>query len=88
MLYRIKMEVLDPENGHPFLESESSEVVECDGFVLMLTQGGNKGKVIIHDINTMDMANLIAGHDDVLRASIIAKALRDAHGIQFTREDK
>lgn len=82
MLYRIKMEVLDQENGHP-LPKSAQDGIECDGFVLMLKRGENVGKNIVFDVNTMDMANMIAGDDNVMAPAIIAKALRDAHDIQY-----
>lgn len=41
-------------------------------------KGEHKGSAILHDINMIDLACLIAGNDDLMEASIIAKALAEA----------
>lgn len=75
--YKIRIECTDAEEQQRF-DEELEGGVECDGFVLIAKKGEHKGSAILHDINMIDLACLIAGNDDLMEASIIAKALAEA----------
>ena len=76
--YRIRIECTDAEEQKRF-DEELEDGVECDGFALIANKGKTKGSAILHDISMIDLACLIAGNEDLMEASIIAKAMDEAH---------
>lgn len=73
--YRIKIEPIEGAEGAK-ISDELLEPIECDGFVIL----GNRGRTsvnIMHDINDIEIASIIAEDTDILGASIIAKAMRE-----------
>lgn len=74
--YRIKIEAIEGEEGAMICD-ELLEPIECDGFVIL----GDRGKRSVnvkHDINDIKIASIIAEDTDILGASAIAKAMREA----------
>lgn len=73
--YRIKVEVID-ESGEE-LDSEYTDGIECAGFVILgMDEGGCN--TALHHVTTLDIAKAIAGSDNMMAASVIAKGIRDA----------
>lgn len=75
-VYRIKLEVIDSENGEPIQEDDRE--IECDGFILLANQG-NGGKAIVHDIGCDDAAALIASDEFLSTIAALGKAMRDVY---------
>ncbi len=74
--YRIKIEPIEGAESMK-LSDELLEPIECDGFVIL----GGRGKRSVnvkHDINDIEIASIIAEDTDILGASFIAKAMREA----------
>lgn len=72
--YRIKIEAIEGAEG-AMISDELLEPIECDGFVIL----GDRGKRSVnvkHDI--IKIASIIAEDTDILGASAIAKAMREA----------
>ena len=61
--------------------------VECDGFAILANKGKG-GTNVIHGISNIDLAALIAGNDEMMAASVIAKALREARDITADKPAK
>ena len=78
-VYRITVEVIGDEKDHEIGDSLRGGV-ECDGFAIIANKGKG-GQTVIHGISNLDLACIIAGNDDLMGASVIAKALREAKDI-------
>lgn len=61
--------------------------VECDGFAIIANKGKG-GQVVIHGISNLDLACLIAGNNEMMGVSVIAKALREARTITEDKSSK
>ena len=61
--------------------------VECDGFAILANKGKG-GTNVIHGISNIDLAALISGDDEMMAASVIAKALREARNITADKPAK
>ena len=73
--YRIKVEVIDGSGEE--LDSEYTDGIECAGFVILwIAEDGYN--TALHHVTTLDIANAIAGSDNMMSASVIAKGIRDA----------
>lgn len=78
--YRIKIEPIEGAGG-AMISDKLREPIECDGFVIL----GDRGKRSVnvkHDINDIVIASIIAEDTDILGASYIAKAMREASEMQ------
>ena len=75
MQYRIKVEVIG-EQEHK-ISAALQEGIECEGFAIIADKGETRAK-IIHGVSNIELASAIAGSDELMAASIIAKALREA----------
>lgn len=84
--YRIKVEVIGDEKDSEVV-NRLREGVECDGFAIIANEG-KRGKTLIHDISIIDLACIIEGSDELMGASVIAKALREAHAITENKSSK
>ena len=84
--YRIKVEVIGDEKDNETVNF-LREGVECDGFAIIANEGKN-GRTVIHDIGNIDLACIIAGSDELMGASVIAKALREARTITENKPSK
>ena len=60
--------------------------VECDGFAI-LANNGTGGSTVLHGISTVDLAAIIAGSDEVLGSSFIAKGIRDSVALKKNKAD-
>ena len=78
-VYRITVEVIGDEKDHE-IGNTLREGVECDGFAIIANKG-KSGQMVVHSMNHLDLACLIAANDDLMGASVIAKALREASDI-------
>ena len=79
--YRIKVEAIGEVEGKAMLDEKLTEGIECNGFVIL----GDRDKqetIIKHDVNDIDIASLIAEDADMLGASLIAKAMKDAYELK------
>lgn len=84
--YRITVEVIGDEKDHELGDSLRGGV-ECDGFAILANKG-KSGTNVIHGISNIDLAAIIAGNDEMMGASIIAKALREARDITADKPSK
>lgn len=73
--YRIKVEVID-DSGEE-LGSEYTDGIECAGFVI-LGIDEDECNTALHRVTTLSIAKAIAGSDNMMAASILAKGIRDA----------
>ena len=73
--YRIKVEVIDGSGEE--LDNEYIQGIECDAFVLLAFDEGGC-KTVLHRVTTLDIAKAIALSSNLMAASVIAKALREA----------
>lgn len=71
------MEAIGEAEGKDMLDEKLTEGIECNGFVI-LGDRDKQGTIIKHDVNDIDIAGLIAEDADMLGASLIAKAMKDA----------
>lgn len=85
-VYRITVEVIGDEKDHEIGDSLRGGV-ECDGFAIIANKGKG-GQTVIHGISNLDLACIIAGNDELMGASVIAKALREAHDITESKPSK
>ena len=84
--YRITVEVIGDEKDQE-IGNFIRRGVECDGFAII----ANKGKgaqAVIHGVSNIDLACIIAGNDEMMAASVIAKALREACSITEDKSNK
>lgn len=79
--YRIKVEAIGEGECKDMLDEKLTEGIECNGLVI-LGDRDKKGTIIKHDVNVIDIAELIAEDADMLGASLIAKAMKDAYELQ------
>lgn len=86
LTYRITVEVIGDEKG-PKLGDSMRGGVECDGFAIIANKGKG-GTTAIHGISNIDLAAIIAGSDELMGASVIAKALREARDITENKPSK
>ena len=61
--------------------------VEGDGFAIIANKGKG-GQTVIHGVSNIDLACIIAGNDELMGASVIAKALREARTITEDKPSK
>ena len=80
--YRIKIEVLDPNET---IKEELQAGVECDGFFLGMDIG-DANRSIISNLSIVDIAAIIAPDTKLLEAAIIARAMDEARMTRETRE--
>lgn len=83
-VYRITVEVIGDEKTKL---GNCLRGVECDGFAII----ANKGEGVtttIHNISNFNLAAIIAGSDELMGASVIAKALREARDITENKKSK
>ena len=85
-VYRITVEVIGDEKDHEIGDSLRGGV-ECDGFAIIANKGKG-GQTVIHGISNLDLACIIAGNDELMGASVIAKALREAHDLTESKPSK
>ena len=85
-IYRITVEVIGDEKEHELGDSLRGGV-ECDGFAIIANKGKG-GTTAIHAISNIDLAAIIAGSDEMMAASVIAKALREALDITADKPAK
>lgn len=76
--YRIKVEAIGEGECKDMLDEKLIEGIECNGFVILGDRDDNQGVTVKHDINDVGIAGLIAEDADMLGASLIAKAMKDA----------
>lgn len=76
--YRIKVEAIGEAECKDMLDEKLTEGIECDGFVILGDRDHKQGAIIKHGVNDIDIAGLIAEDADMLGASLIAKAMKDA----------
>ena len=79
--YRIKVEVLDPNET---IKDDLQAGVECDGFFLGMDTGDDN-RSIISNLSIVDIAGIIAPDTKMLEAAIIARAIDEA---RLTREGR
>ena len=79
--YRIKMEAIGEGECKDMLDEKLTEGIECNGFVI-IGDRDEQGDIIRHDVNDIDIAGLIAEDADMLSASLIAKAMKDAYELK------
>ena len=73
--YRVKVEVIDGSGEE--LDNQYIQGIECNAFVLLaLVEGGCT--TVLHGVNTLDIAKAISHSGELMAASVIAKALREA----------
>ena len=85
-VYRITVEVIGDEKGHEIGDS-LRKGIECDGFAIL----ANKGKgaeTAIHRISSIDLASIVACSDEMMGASLIAKAMREARDLTESKPIK
>ena len=80
--YRIKVEVIGEGEGKVKLDEKLTEGIECNGFVILGDRDHKQGVTVMHDINDIDIAALIAENADILGASLIAKAMKDTYELK------
>jgi len=80
--YRIKVEAIGEAECKVMLDEELTEGIECNGFVILGDRDHKQGVAVKHDINDIDIAGLIAVDADMLGASLIAKAMKDAYELK------
>ena len=85
-IYRIKVEVIGEEQEEAKVSETLRGGVECDGFAILANKGKG-GTTALHSISNIDLAAIIAGSDEMLGASIIAKALRDSMALKKDKAD-
>ena len=86
-IYRITVEVIGDEKEQCKFGDSLRGGVECDGFAILANKG-KSGTTIIHSISNIDMAAIIAGSDEMMATSIIAKAMREARDITADKPSK
>lgn len=74
-IYRIKPEVIGDEERK--VMSEKLRGVDCIGFAIIALQE-NGCTVSIHGVTNIDLSCAIAGSDELMAASLVAKAMRDS----------
>lgn len=79
--YRIKVEAIGEGECKEMLDEKLTEGIECNGFVI-IGDRDEQGDIIRHDVNDIDIAGLIAEDADMLSASLIAKAMKDAYELK------
>ena len=82
-MYRIKIEVIGEEDECK-LDQTDLKPIECDGFAILGSKDDKPNSVFIHHLSTIDIANIIAEHDTLLSASIIAKAFKEAFNMKHS----
>jgi len=85
-VYRITVEVIGDEKDHEIGNSLRSGI-ECDGFAILANQGMG-AQTVMHAISNIDLAAIIAENDEMMAASVIAKALREARDIKESKPSK
>ena len=85
-IYRIRVEVIGEEKEEYKIGEDTC--VDCDGFVIMghRKQKDEPDDVYIHNISNIDIATMIACNRNVMAASLIAKAMREAR--EIIQEDR
>lgn len=80
--YRIKLEAIGEGECKDMLNEELTEGIECDGFVILCNRDHKQGAIVKYNVNDIDIAGLIAEDADMLGASLIAKAMKDAYELK------
>ncbi len=81
--YRVKVEVIDGSGEK--LDNEYIQGIECNAFVLLaISEDGCE--TALHGVTTMDIAKAISKSGELMAASVIAKALREA--LRYESNDK
>lgn len=80
--YRIKVEAIGEGECKDMLDEKLTEGIECNGFVILGNMDHKKGVTVKHDVNDIDIAGLIAEDANMLSASLIAKAMKDAYELK------
>ena len=78
--YRIKVEAIG--ECKDMLDEKITEGIECNGFVILCDRDHKQGAIVKHDVNDIDIAGLIAEDANMLGASLIAKAMKDAYELK------
>lgn len=75
-IYRIKPEVIGDEERR-IMSEKLRGGVDCKGFAIIALQE-NGCTVCMHGISNIDLSCGIAGSDELMAASLVAKAMRDS----------
>lgn len=84
-IYRIKIEVIGEEKEGEKIEGAPLEGIECDQFVI-LSETEDSRSVLLHRVNTIDIAHMICHNGTLMAASFIAKAIHD--GSEYIAKEK
>jgi len=84
--YRIRVEALDPAEE---LRAEYRIGIECDRFVMLSeVEGSGSMQQALHDVDTIDIAQMIKSSKEMMSAAMIARGMLEADEYQNKMEKR